>query len=272
LNFQIFNIFQLVNIRGGAQDSFIKGGTQQIAKFMAKEIGHANILIDSPVVSIKYSTNKVSVLYMKKRQLSMVRAKHCIIAMSPNLLGRIQYYPPLPSLKDQLCQRMPGGSVIKIHIFYKKNFWKNLKFSGELISFNGPIALSYDKSYDGFNCLVAFVAGSGARAWSKKTNEDRKQEALEQLERVYETKEALKPLNYVETDWTTEEWSRGCYFSVPQPGALSECGEYLRKSIGPLHFAGSETSINYLGYLEGALESGIRAANEVYQSKLQSKL
>ena len=262
-----------MNIKGGAQDSFIKGGSQQIAKKMAKEIGHSKILIDSPVVSIKYTDKKVNVVCMKKKTISMIRAKHCIIALSPNLAGRIHYEPALPNLRDQLTQRMPGGCVYKIHIFYKKNFWRKSKFSGEVISLKGPISLVYDKSYDGLNCLVAFVAGSTARNWSKKSKEERKTEALKQLEDLFNTKDASKPLNYVEMDWTGEKYSRGCYFCVATPGTISECGEALRKSIGPIHFAGSETAINYFGYMEGALDAGIRVANEVYdQFNVKSKL
>jgi monoamine oxidase len=66
----------------------------------------------------------------------------------------------------------------------------------------------------------------------------------------------LEPLLYIEQDWSQEEFSRGCYFNYCPPGTISECGKFLRKSFGRIHWASSETALENSGYMDGALDAG----------------
>ena len=74
---------------------------------------------------------------------------------------------------------------------------------------------------------------------------------------------AAQPIGYLDKDWISDPWSQGCYVGVPSPGALSACGHALRAPCGRIHWAGTETATRWCGYLDGALQSGIRAAQEV---------
>ena len=67
-------------------------------------------------------------------------------------------------------------------------------------------------------------------------------------------------------DWAAEPWSRGCPVAVMAPRALTSTGTTLREPVGPIHFAGTETAVEWTGYIEGALESGERAAREVIRA------
>jgi monoamine oxidase len=79
--------------------------------------------------------------------------------------------------------------------------------------------------------------------------------------------EAARPSLYVEQDWSAERWSRGCPVSSPGAGALAAAGaDALRGPVGRIHWAGTETARQWPGYLEGALEAGERAADEVLAS------
>ena len=102
----------------------------------------------------------------------------------------------------------------------------------------------YDKSShdDHQPALVGFIGGANARAWSSKSAHARKQAVLTQMRRFYPSvPEATQPSDYFEHDWAQEEYSRGCYVNIMTPGVMTECGEHLRKPIGRLHWAGSET-------------------------------
>jgi monoamine oxidase len=70
-------------------------------------------------------------------------------------------------------------------------------------------------------------------------------------------------VDYLEHDWTADEWSRGCYGAFGAPGALTGFGSALRSPVGPVHWAGAETATHWVGYLDGAVESGQRVADEV---------
>jgi monoamine oxidase len=66
-----------------------------------------------------------------------------------------------------------------------------------------------------------------------------------------------------ERDWATEEWTRGAYCGYMPPGVWTSYGHALRAPVGPIAWAGTETAVEHMGYMEGAIESGERAAAEV---------
>ena len=74
---------------------------------------------------------------------------------------------------------------------------------------------------------------------------------------------ALRPRSYVEKDWSKEVWTRGCPVGWTAPGVLLEYGPYIRRRFGRIHWAGTETSTFWNGYMDGAVRSGERAAREV---------
>ena len=78
--------------------------------------------------------------------------------------------------------------------------------------------------------------------------------------------QAGRPLEYVERDWTAEPYSQGCFGAFMGPGAMSKFGGALRAPVGPIVWAGSETALVWPGYIEGAIESGERAARDVLHS------
>jgi len=82
----------------------------------------------------------------------------------------------------------------------------------------------------------------------------------------YVGNQVLSPTQFIEHDWRSEEWTRGCPTGMPQPGGLSTYGDTLRSPIGPVHFTGTETSDNWQGYMDGAVRAGERAAREVLRA------
>ena len=75
--------------------------------------------------------------------------------------------------------------------------------------------------------------------------------------------EARAPRAFHDTRWTNERWTRGCPVAIAGPGTLLAYGEQIRPASGRVHFAGTETSTYWNGYMDGAVRSGERAAAEV---------
>ena len=75
--------------------------------------------------------------------------------------------------------------------------------------------------------------------------------------------EALRPRRYLEMDWAREAWTRGCPVGWTAPGVLLEYGPFIRRPVGRIHWAGTETSTYWNGYMDGAVRSGERAAREI---------
>ena len=98
---------------------------------------------------------------------------------------------------------------------------------------------------------------------SKRTVEQRKKVLAEHYAKRFGCRELLEPVHYVEKNWSADEYVGGGYVFNYPPGVLMSFGSELRKPVGGVHFAGSETATYWAGCLEGAVQSGERAAREL---------
>ncbi len=257
-------IDNLLNIDEGAQKNRVVGGTQQISIRLAAQLGD-NVILNSPITRIVQSETRVNV-FSRERSWE---AKKVIIALPPTLAGRITYQPSLPGMRDQLTQRIPAGSVIKIQVIYKSPFWRKQGLAGQIVSFEGPIKISMDNSLpnDPRGVLVMFMEANDGREASQWTKEKRIQKTIECLVNYF-GEEAKEYVEYVELNWSEEEYTRGCYGGHFTPGVWTGYGKHLRQPIQHIHWAGAETATVWNGYMEGAVRSGERAAKEVITSIL----
>jgi monoamine oxidase len=186
------------------------------------------------------------------------------VAIPPTLAGRIVYEPALPALRDQLTQRMPMGTVAKCMAIYDRPFWREDGLSGQATSDRGPTRAIFDNSPpDGSpGVLLGFLEGDFARELGRAPPEDRRRAVLGTFERLFGPG-AASPEGWVERLWAEEEWTRGCYGCYMPTGGWTAYGRALRKPIGTLHWAGAETGTVWNGYMDGAVQSGERAAREV---------
>ena len=124
--------------------------------------------------------------------------------------------------------------------------------------------LFFDATFHGSEtgALVAFVFSDAAKEFGQKPEEERKQLITADLARLFGP-EAASPAWYIDRDWTAEEFSGGCYTALFAPGQLTALGHALREPVGRVHFAGCETATRWIGYMDGAIEAGERAADEI---------
>jgi monoamine oxidase len=111
--------------------------------------------------------------------------------------------------------------------------------------------------------LAGFVGGTQNLIWGPKPPAERRAAVLAQYARLFKDDRFLSPSDYFDMDWTTEEWSRGGPTAIAAPGTLTSFGPALRAPVGRIHWAGTETSDYWQGYMDGAVRSGERAAAEV---------
>ena len=110
--------------------------------------------------------------------------------------------------------------------------------------------------------MMGFIGGHEARVWEQRSAADRRDAVLRQFAHFFGD-EALSPREVVEFNWSTEVWNRGCPVAVLAPGTLVDFGAALREPVDRIHWAGTETSTYWNGYMDGAVRSGRRAAAEV---------
>jgi monoamine oxidase len=259
-------LMALAEVRGGAQQDRLHGGAQQIALRLAERLGE-RVVPDAPVRAIAQDGGGVVV----RSERGAVRARRAIVAIPPALAAEIHFEPALPADRADLHHRMPMGAAIKCVFGYERPFWREAGFSGEVLCDEGPARLVFDDSPADASsgALVAFLLGDTARAWSGRTPGERALALRDQLARYFGP-EAARPTGYVEGNWPAEAWSRGCYAGIMPPGVLTSVGRALRAPAGRIHWAGSETAVEGMGYMEGAIEAGERAADEVWAAMAAS--
>jgi monoamine oxidase len=74
------------------------------------------------------------------------------------------------------------------------------------------------------------------------------------LSHLFGSNDAHLPTEYVEQQWSSEEWSLGCPCPYTPPGVLTKVGEYLTEPHGHVHFVGTETAVEWKGYMEGGFD------------------
>jgi monoamine oxidase len=244
-------------------DEFFEGGSQSIALHLAEDARAANVWLSRPVRSLGWDATSVEA----RGNGFSVRAKRAIVALPPALAGRISYAPPLPAARDLLTQRTPMKSIIKATVAYERPFWKEEGFSGRIMMRPAsPLLAALDGSPAGgkFGAITVYFDSIGSERMGGLPMSARRELVVSRIVEAFGPP-AAEPLAYVDRYWADEEFSRGDVTYMP-PGVWTRYGHTLRQPIGPLHWAGTETSIEFAGQMEGAIRSGYRAAREALET------
>jgi monoamine oxidase len=250
----------LIEMEGGAQDSRFLGGSQLVSIRLAEALG-SRLVLESPVRRV-VDDGADAVLVQSDRL--EVEAERVVVAMMPADTSRIDFAAGLTEQRRELVRGWtltPRLPALKIAVVYDSPFWRKDGLSGLLQAQSPPVQLTFDNSPpDGsLGVLGAFVSIAEAPDLADATM--RRQIVIQTLRRRFGEK-ALEPIGYVEKDWALDPWSVGCVSPLP-PGLISRFGPALREPIGRIHWAGTETAEIWNGYMEGAVRSGQRAAQEV---------
>jgi monoamine oxidase len=253
----------ILEFEGGAQEHLFVEGAGVLAERLAARVERVQpgcLHLAQPVRRLRHGDDGVRV----ETDGLTVLAERAIVAIPPTLAGRIAYDPPLPGARDQLTQRIPQGSVFKCFAIYERPFWRTEGRSGHATALEGDVQLVYDASPpdERSGVLMILLEGAGGRRLAALPADARRRRILDALARLHGP-QAGSPRDFVERNWADEEFTRGCYAGIFPPGTWTALGEHLRRPVGRIHWAGTETATEWCGYFEGALQSGERAAAEV---------
>ncbi|TSC22860.1 FAD-dependent oxidoreductase [Corallococcus sp. Z5C101001] len=254
-------LMPLTEVEGGAQAERFVDGAQSLSRRLAEALPPDRVFLRAPVKAVLQDAEGVTAITEDGRTL---RARHAVVATPPALAERIDFGGDLPPGRRLAHANMPMGSVIKVVATYATPFWREAGLSGEAVSDVGPVRLCFDDCGPGGHhpALVGFFLGDTARAWTGRPTVDLHRAALADFTRFFGP-QALAPVAIAALDWKQEAFSSGCYVGLPRPGTVTAIGDALRAPFGRVHWAGTETAIEGRGYLDGAVESGERAATEV---------
>jgi monoamine oxidase len=251
----------LINTAGGAQQDRVVGGSQLICQAMADAMPGV-VRLGAAVTAVSWHNHQGVRITAGDLEVS---ARRAVLAVPPPLAARIEATPAWPADRRALLDRLPMGSVIKVNVIYDEPFWRADGLSGQANSDHRPVGTVYDNTPHGGDApgvLVGFLEGRHAQTAASLDPDARRAAVLTDLAGYFGPR-ARAPVAYLERDWCAEEWTRGCYGAFAVPGTLRPFGPALRAAVGPVHVAGAETAVRWTGYLDGAVSSGERAAEEV---------
>ncbi|KAF2993672.1 hypothetical protein E8E13_000870 [Curvularia kusanoi] len=255
---------RLVAAKGGAQESRVVGGTGLIPTRLAeKVVGSQRVVLNAPVTKI----SKCSKGYKVVSRAGTVVAKKVVVAMAPPLLKQITFEPALPTNRHRLNEDTKMPPLGKGIAIYKTPFWRKDNLSAAVQSDSGSSRVVWDSSPDdaSFGALLGFLLGDEMRAIDKLSPAEAQAKIIPDYVKYFGP-QAQNVTEFVLQRWDLEEWSRGGPVAIAPPNVLTKYGKALRQSFGGIHFAGTETSEYWTGYMDGAIRSGERVAKEIQSS------
>lgn len=215
------------------------------------------------VEQVKHGSRGVEAVFKRAGSYHSMKADHAIIAVPFSHLRHMEVNPALPPEDASLVDDLEFAPVVRIYLQVSKRFWATDNVSGSANT-DLPIQevaeqpLHPPATSTPRRILETIVQGSEALRLSELDEAERMAFAIEHMEKVHP---GLR--DHVEGG-TSKFWGHGAY-SQFKPGQMANWLPRVARSDGPLHLAGEHTSM-FAGTMEGALESGQRAAREVNEA------
>jgi monoamine oxidase len=187
---------------------------------------------------------------------------HVVLAAAlPGLRG-VRFSPALPDAVAGAIRELQYGPITKTPIQYGRRFWRPEGLSGDTFT-DLPFSTSWEATLSQpgrRGILMTYASGDAGLAAAGVRDRGRIDETAAELDRVYPGSEALRG-DGASIAWSNSPLNGGAY-SAWAPGQVNDFWTAIRRSYGPIHFAGEHTAVQ-CGYMEGALESGLKAARRI---------
>lgn len=263
----------LAQVAGGGFQSYwedsevyrCRGGNQQLAEKLAERIRPFRMLMNAPVESIQYggvgAPAKVSTTTGQ-----VLSGDAVVLAVPPSMWGHMLFSPGLP---EGLAPQM--GTAVKYLSAVRTRFWRGLGLAPDSVT-DGPCAMTWegtDNQPGSGASLHVFSGGQAAERLREGTRAEVDARARGELESIYPgyAGQLMRgggagagDTRFM--DWPGDPWTRGGY-SMAAPGQLTTIGPMLHEGVENLHFIGEHTCPAFVGYMEGALRSGVLMAQRM---------
>lgn len=252
-------LLTMLRTQGGAQDRLVVESMGTATSLLANELTR-KILTDMPITSVSQNhSDEVTVRTVSGEQF---HARKVIITVPPPMLKGITFDPPMPPERIALQDNTRMGVVYKAIAVFEQPFWRE-GLGGEFLVLDDPACGVFDTSSPGGPGHLCFlVPGTPARQLDTLDSNVRREMLLSRLA-PHLGHRVLQPIDWHEKAWHLDEFCGGGYLAYGIVGTSDGLLPMPHKPIKNLHWAGTETAQEHPGYLEGAIQSGERAAFEV---------
>lgn len=254
----------LAQVNGGGVETYwtdsevfrCRGGNQRLAFELARTIGRDHLHLSTAIEAVRVDERGARVECADGRAFE---SDHVVLAIPPSTWHRVRFEPDIAlDLRPQM------GVTVKSIAHVKRRFWRDAGLSQFSLS-DGDVSLTWDptstQDEGDAAAITAFSSASAAQACRSRDADARREAYALELERIFPGfRAAFVSARFM--DWPSEPFTNAGY-SVCAPGQVTRILPRLRTGLGRLHFAGEHLSTRFPGYMEGALESGLAAAERV---------
>lgn len=240
----------------------IIGGNDQLPQAIAKRL--PDVRMNSVVTSVKLLDEEVMVTYKQADSFHTLHAAYAILATPLTTARMIDFEGTLTTDHRAMVHGLSYGSVTKVMIEYRTRFWHEHGWNGRLNT-DLPVVFTWDATshLEGTHgILTAYTGGGPGAALSQLSDSDRIQTAVTTIESIFPGS-----LNLIENTqtiaWRNEDFTLGSYMAYA-PNEVTSHWQSLFSPSGRLYFAGEHATV-YQGFMEGAVESGQRAAKSIIE-------
>ena len=245
----------------------IQGGNSRLPQAIARTLEPA-LHLQTPVTALTQTDSTVHVTHAH----GTVAADYAVLTTPLPALRTVKFTPELSPELSQAIADLNYGSHIKILLQYDHRFWRNTYGVSGLTFTDLPIGFATDttiRQAGDMGIMTVYASGKYSEQMLPLSDADRIERAVLQLERIYPG--SRSHLKVAKTCiWPRSPYTGGSYsnYSV---GQLSRFWPALRQPYGRLYFAGEHTADLYIGYMEGAVRSGQRAAEALTGQRVRGR-
>ncbi len=256
-----------LDLYGESDERFhIRGGNDQIPRILAEKLGD-RVRYGTRLGAVSRASDGRVVLGVEGGGAPQdVMADRAVLAIPFTMLRNVKLDPGLgfSPKKLQAIRELGYGTNAKLMLGFDKRVWESEKKNGESFT-DRPLQSSWDTSRTQASAggiLTIFTGGKIGAAQGEGTPEQRRDAALADLDVIFPGSKAASNGKVARFHWPTSPLVMGSYASF-KVGQLSAFGGAEGEVAGNIHFAGEHTSLEAQGFMEGAAESGQRAADEI---------
>jgi monoamine oxidase len=240
----------------------VQGGNLRIAERLAAPLGD-RVHLQSPVVAVSQDAHQVRVkVHATRGSLGEVIADFAVVAVPAPLASAIEWTPRLPDGQHEAIRSLKYGFATKTLLQFDRRFWQ---VPGRARAYGTDLAIGAvwdgNEEQPGDAGILALLAGGSTSNATEALVARGGPEALVADLGWLGASEA-RVLAVKRVRWEDDPWARGGY-AYFDPAYPPEARQWLAKPCGRVLFAGEHTSMRWQGYMNGAIESGLRAAAEV---------
>jgi monoamine oxidase len=225
----------------------IATGTRSLIDAIASQADSTEIRLESPVRCVVQTEGGVVVELLNG---NAVEARTALITLPLNVMGSVTFEPGLSAIKRAAASERHAGSGVKCYVRVKGDVGNVSVFATEAEAINWTATYSHAASG---SLVIVF-------------GHDPKRLPIHDIAAMQVALRRLLPGVEVERifgwDWATDPYALGTW-CVLRPGQLQRFLPELRRSEGRLFFASGDSAVAWRGFIDGAIESGYRAAREI---------